>query len=114
MSLNAYIGIPYRLMDCYALVREVGEAVYGKTYPSVTDYVLNPQLTVDAERLNWRWEKVEEPFAGCVVLLGDRHVGLYIGDDQVIHAHRRMGSVIQSLAELSDFYTIEGFYKWND
>lgn len=117
MNASHWVGIPYSEMDCYSLVLAAADDLYRIDYPDILDYVSNPTKAItDALATDWRWRKSEHPTEGCVVLLGTsgraRHVGLYIGDDQVLHAHRKVGSCVQDLRTLTYFYSLEGYYTW--
>jgi cell wall-associated NlpC family hydrolase len=117
MNATNWIGKPYSEMDCYALVLAAAEDLYGINYPSISDYVQNPTKAItDTLSSDWRWHRIDHPQEGCIVLLGTnghaRHVGLYIGEDQVLHAHRKVGSCIQDIRALGHFYSLEGYYVW--
>ena len=117
MNANHWIGIPYREMDCYQLVIGAADDLFDIEYPCMWDYAENPSRAIDeALAGDWRWKELSEPTPGCVVLLSTygrpRHVGLYLGDDSVLHAHRKIGSCIQHLDVLRQYYEVEGFYTW--
>jgi cell wall-associated NlpC family hydrolase len=117
MNASHWIGIPYSKMDCYALLLAAAKDLYGIEYPSILDYVQNPTKAItDTLVSDWRWQKVDSPQESCIVLLGTngyaRHVGLYLGEDQVLHAHRKVGSCIQDTRALSLLYSLEGYYIW--
>lgn len=116
IAVNDYIGLPYSECDCYELVRRAGK-LYGHAYPAVEDYVLKPHVAIGGQLADWRWKPLAEPEPGCVVLLRHgkhpRHVGLYVGAGDVLHAHRKMGSVVETLKALEGYYVLEGFYAWS-
>jgi cell wall-associated NlpC family hydrolase len=116
-NASSWIGIPYSTRDCYALVLDAAEDLFGLHYPSIADYVQNPTKAItDALAVDWRWHRIDVPQEGCIVLLGTnghaRHVGLYLGEDQVLHAHRKVGSCIQDMRALGLLYSLEGYYIW--
>jgi cell wall-associated NlpC family hydrolase len=118
MNASHWIGVPYSELDCYALVCMAADDLFSIEYPDVFDYAQHPSKAIqDTLASDWRWRKIEAPTPGCVVLLGTngsaKHVGLYLGDDAVLHAHRKAGSCIQSVHALGYLYSLEGYYVWS-
>lgn len=115
--MNEFVGIPYAKMDCYALVREVSEKVYGTKLPEVRHYADNPEAAIERWSRCLNWKEVAAPVEGCVVVMGQsigcaRHVGIYIGDG-IMHSTRKYGSVVQSVRQaVMAGYTHLRYYVW--
>lgn len=115
--INDFIGIPYSKLDCFALVREVSEKVFGVALPSVEDYASDPAEKISEQKTLTNWVELSHPEPGCVVELGQspnysKHVGIYIGPG-VLHTCRKYGSIIQDEYQLlATGYTNIRFFKW--
>jgi len=117
MTLNDYIGTPYKTLDCFALVREVSEKIYGKRLPAIEDYAAAPSEAIEQQKGLASWVELEYPVPGCVVELGQsptfsKHIGIYIGPS-ILHTCVRYGCILQDEYQLlSAGYTHIRFFKW--
>lgn len=128
---NDYIGLPWEsgaqgpdAYDCWALVRQVQRAHYGRELP-IIQVDAHDQAAVRAafaghpERARWR--RVESPQDGdCVQALKGNdidHVGVYLDLDggRVLHAAQRIGVICTALPVLKrmgwcpvEFYRFKG------
>ena len=117
-ALDIWVGAPYREFDCYDLLRHAADDLFDIEYPELGfDYYADPTGAIELElRSNWRWNKLMEPEIGCIVLLSTggiaRHVGLWLGNGEILHTTRKMGSVIQDIQTIERYYDVEGYFTW--
>jgi cell wall-associated NlpC family hydrolase len=115
--MNQLIGIPYKELDCFALVRMASEKLFNTVLPDIHDYLLNPAEAIDIQKKFANWKELENPEPGCVVVLGQtptyaKHVGLFLGPG-VLHTCHKYGSIVQDEYQLlATGYTNFQFYKW--
>jgi cell wall-associated NlpC family hydrolase len=115
--MNEYVGIPYRELDCYALVRKVSKQEYSVVLPVVADYANDPAAAVERWESCLNWKSIPQPEVGCVVVMGQsigcaKHVGIYIGG-AILHSTRKYGSVIQDMHQVAaSGYTHLRYYRW--
>lgn len=99
--ISSYVGLPFKLggrdrngADCWGLTRLVLMEVYGVTLPSfnVVD-ILDAQevaLLVDEFRPLLPIKEIPTPIEPSIVLMSyfgrSSHIGLYVGDDFVLHS----------------------------
>jgi cell wall-associated NlpC family hydrolase len=115
--MNQFVGIPYKELDCFALVRMASEKMFGKRLPDIRDYLVDPAGAIELQILYSNWVELKTPEPGCVVVLGQsptyaKHVGMYLGPN-VLHTCVKYGSIIQDEYQLiASGYTNFKFYKW--
>lgn len=84
-------GTTHKGVDCSALMQNIFSASFGKSLPRTTTQQIHNGLQVSKEKLK----------PGDLVFFktspGTRHVGVYVGDHQFIHASSSMGVTISSL-----------------
>lgn len=92
---NQWVGTRYRLggttrrgIDCSAFMQE--------TFSSAFDMSL-PRTTSEQQSLGRRIKKNELKHGDLVFFRGNRHVGVYIGNGQFMHASSSQGVTISSL-----------------
>lgn len=126
-----YVGIPFRSngrdtsgCDCYGLVRLILQNEYGIILPELNLYddALNCQETVHLFKDYLPvmcGAKIEQPEEKAVCLIRTTggllsHVGIYAGDDFIIHTRNKTGTVCERMS--SPFLTgrIEGWYHVNE
>jgi len=67
-----------------------------------------------------RWERIEEPEAGCAVLMAlspempevVQHFGVYVGGGRFLHTLEKTGSILSSAHDGFWKLKIRGFYRW--
>ncbi len=130
MWYNKYIGIPYKDkgrdeagVDCWGLVALVYKNEFGIELPSFTDTYSSAD---DSDSVEYAishnkdsWQAVEVGTIGSVVLfrvLGTlSHVGIYIGNNQFIHARSEgIEVVIENLDSGSWKHRFAGFYEYSE
>lgn len=130
MWYNKYIGIPYKDkgrdeagLDCWGLVALVYKNEFGIELPSFTDTYSSAD---DSDSVEYAishnkdsWQAVEVGTIGSVVLfrvLGTlSHVGIYIGNNQFIHARSEgIEVVIENLDSGSWKHRFAGFYEYSE
>ena len=124
MDLNKFVGIPYKHLgrsfdgcDCYGLVILVYKEIFGK--------VLNDSITYDKSIEAYKETvnlvkplldvvEVDTPSVGDLGLFRYRgfptHIGIYVGNNKVLHSLRKMDSGIQSLDHPLLRGRLEGWY----
>lgn len=126
MWWNKYVGIPYKLkgrerdgLDCWGLVRLVHKEQFNNDLPSFSE----EYQTTERDRLQEilatqreGWVNVATPEEGDVVLLRvlgtESHVGIYIGDNKVLHSMIDGYSVIERLDSAKWEKRLVGFYRY--
>lgn len=121
-----YVGIPFKEkgrdesgLDCWGLVRLWYDKELGIELPSYIDVY---QTTKDIEITETikkeqaiKWESVEKPVRGDVVLLRIKglpwHVGIYLGDNRILHVEQGCDSVIENLGRSKWKNRILGYYR---
>ena len=117
-----YIGIPYepKKMDCWQLIRKFAKEQLGLTYPDFLYDVehINSQSAQHIKNetsLGKRWEMVNDPIIGDVIIFRIRglacHTGIYLGDGDFLHTLKGRESSYENI----DGYwkqSLIGFYRW--
>lgn len=127
--IEQFIGIPYvnrgrdieTGLDCWGLLREFYKRVLGidlPAYENSYDDAYDMNQTVQAlryERKDADWVKVNSPAYGDGVILRVAghpcHVGVYLGNDQVLHTLTGHDSAIDRLDSVRWKNRIDGFYR---
>ena len=127
MNLTPYIGIPFQAkgrtpagMDCWGLVRLFYKNEFGIQLPSYTDdYVSSTDRKTVSQAITENigsWQKVEKPQFGDMLLfqvLGlPLHTGIYIGDNDFLHAFRNTHSCIERINSITWSRRLLGVYRW--
>lgn len=126
MNTADYIGIPFsdrgrtiQGLDCWGLVRLWYDRELGIILPAFTGYRSATESQriaqiVDGEKP--RWQKVEDPGTGDVVVLqiGGHacHVGLYIENNKMLHITKGIDSCLEHLDASTWRNRIEGVYRY--
>lgn len=129
MQTLDYIGIPWvsggktiEGFDCWGMVQHWYATRLHKKLPdniADPDSILSVAKSAEAEQNSSRWVELSEPQKNCIVAMGRNskvtHVGVYIGDDLVLHCARDAGKcVVQPLFSLYKHWKILKFYVPND
>lgn len=121
-----YIGIPFlphgrtrEGCDCYGLVRLVLAEQFGKNLPAfAAGYDLGDRV-VEARLIDQGLPlvgatKVDLPDPGDIVLMAfvgiASHVGIYLGDGQVLHVAEGRDSILQAVSSPFLRSRIRGYY----
>ena len=125
-----YVGIPFISggrdesgCDCYGLVRLILKNEYKIFLPILNGDYTNALNVEETKRLFFDnvpllcGEKIEAPEEKAVALMnmGGRlcHVGLYAGDDSIIHSRHKVGVVCERLSSPQLTGRVEGWYRVN-
>jgi cell wall-associated NlpC family hydrolase len=123
-----YVGIPFADrgrdrggLDCWGLVRLVLAEQFGKHLPSLSlsyESANDEEAVRDlvcAQRPLLKARRVADPVYGDVALLRLRgflcHVGVYVGDDCMLHVRRGTAAVVDRLSSIIWRRRLEGFYR---
>lgn len=122
-----YIGIPFVSLgrdktgaDCWGLVRLILEEQYGIMVPTLLDYTDALDNVVVSNVINKQTplvtgEQLEEPVEGCIVILRSKgligHVGLYIGNNTILHTTKQTGAITESINNRRLKNKIKGYYS---
>lgn len=125
-----YVGIPFVSggrdrcgADCYGLIRLVFADVYGISLPELSVYsnALDRKLTAPLfhEFLPLICaDKVPGPEEKAVALMCfggmPTHVGIYAGDDYILHCRNITGAVCERISSPALQCRIEGWYRVNE
>ena len=124
-----YIGLPFQDhgrdmsgLDCWGLVRLVLAEQFGIALPSyVNEYQRSTQVEkigdlVERESLKWKLVPNGQEICGDVAVLRVRgrpmHVGLVLGDRQMLHIEHGINSVIERYAGSRWSERLAGFYRY--
>ena len=124
-----YIGLPFQDhgrdrsgLDCCGLVRLVMSEQFGIALPSyVHEYQRTTQVEkigdlVEREASHWTPVAAEREICGDAIVLRVRgrpmHVGVVLGDRQMLHIEHGINSVIESYAGLRWAERVSGFYRY--
>lgn len=120
VDVSKYIGKGYKdnskgpdEYDCYSLFlaiqKDLGHNLIDVRYDARSK--ASRIKEIENGKKDACFEKIEKPVAGCGVILYynnvPQHIGVYIGNDKIIHATVDRGVVIDETRKLN----IEGFYK---
>lgn len=128
LDLQKYVGIPYKDngrdatgIDCWGLVRHFYSNELSIELPSYAELyngAWDPSISVSIEQYKDGWDLHEKPEFGDVVLfrvLGDlSHVGVYVGNNQFIHARDGKDSVLERLDNFQWAKRVAGYYRYNN
>jgi cell wall-associated NlpC family hydrolase len=130
-ELSALLSVPFvdggrdpkSGLDCYGLCRSVA-SIYGQEFPEFSEAfndAISRHMAIIDQTVNGQWEKLGSPEPGCLVVMaidGDspdvcQHVGMYIGDDHIMHTLAKTG--VHIIRTDHKFYKnkIKGYFKWN-
>lgn len=103
---------PPNSFDCWELVRHVREVTFNKGTPSIVErgdrkpkdrtLITNPPT---------EWVEIPTPEVGCVVRIGETHVGVFLGRGDVMHAQFGSGVRVDRLCDMLEKIT---FWEMND
>lgn len=128
---GAYVGLPFADrgrkverdggLDCWGLVRKILWEQFGHCLPSWgDDYDSCTELetvrgVVKAAIPILHAQRVATPEVGDIVLLRIRgiacHVGLYIGEQRMLHIMRGRNAVVESLRRPEWARRVKGYYR---
>lgn len=117
--IKDYIGIPFKTLDCYALVREIYKNEHGILLP-------DPNIRFDenqkiyhkfAYEISKNWERCECE-SGAVIAIRYNpnhpkivtHFGYVVDKYTFIHTLEETGAILDHLSHYTT--RIEGFYRW--
>ena len=121
-----YIGLPWKAgaagpeaFDCWGLVRHWYRTKLGVELPEqLVDAadVLAVARKAKAEQATDKWMELDDEETDCIVALGKNasitHVGVYIGEDYVLHACRATGKCIaQPMGQIRRNWSTVKYYK---
>ena len=120
ISIRDLIGCKFKVhgrnkeegFDCYGLVIEIMKR-QGITIPDpiYTD-IQKTEETYNQLMKKIKYEKLVKPVEYCIVLIdlkNARHIGVYLGNGDFIHATENCGVIIEPIKRWNS--KIEGFYK---
>lgn len=127
MNVADYIGLPYAPkgrgsegVDCWGLVQLFYKRELGIAVPSYVEEYVSPddRMTVSGAILanigKWKAALTLEP--GDMLLFSilglPLHTGVYIGDNDFLHAFRNTNSCIERLNSVTWSRRLIGAYRW--
>ena len=132
MNIRNYLGIPYKTggedfdgVDCYTICRLFSKNELGVELPDHSQLYSDASITSDAQQAFETWEdtlasswiEVTEPQVGDVVIFNfhgaPTHCGLYLGDNNCLHASEGTGSYIAQLYGSPWERRLKGIMRWN-
>jgi len=126
-----YIGLRFKEhgrdisgVDCWGLVRLVLAEQFGIALPSyIREYETTTEVDcisrlIEREAIKWRLIKSGDEICGDVIVMRVRgkpmHVGLVLGDRQMLHIEHGINSVIESYTSSVWSNRISGFYRYKN
>lgn len=122
MDFDKYIGIPFEYggrtlekLDCYGLLMLLYKDFYDTEIPDVVSPTFLKDIAdlVQSEKPKWTPCELEE---GAAIVFNIRgygsHVGMYIGDDYMIHTWEATSGVTIERIGINWKHRILGVYKW--
>jgi len=111
------IGIPHEEKDCYMLAVAFYKDVLGielKNY-----YSEIPETSEQSSNLIYTsmgdFKKVDVPQFGDLIVIKlkriESHIGIYIGNDKMLHSFKNVGSNIESISKYRRM--ISGYFRVN-
>lgn len=109
--------------DCWGLVKIWFTNEMGMDLPDFDVSAIDRDLvahTIDSERHTEHWSAVYPPDNGDVVAMSTNmhhpgmvnHVGVYIGNGQILHTTEKTGSMIVRSNNVIWARRIVGYYRW--
>lgn len=120
IDVSKYIGKPYRKncrdgsgYDCYtlflAIQRDLGKDLIDLGCDSGLENIRKEEI--EKHKKLYPFKRIEKPIEGCAVVIYHKgiaqHIGVYIGENQIVHASDTRDIVIDDMR----FLQIEGFYE---
>lgn len=118
-NLSEMVGIDYAKKDCWQLCQLFYKKVFGIELQSYYEHT--PKDRTDRQALIFtnvgEFVKVQSsPEFGDLVLIKilgvESHIGVFVGDNKMLHTTEKTGSVIESLSKwkprISGFFRLEG------
>jgi len=116
VDLSNYIGVPYRKMNCYDLVKEfyIREMGIEFDYSYGLPDLLDRQMLIKAAKGDF--VKVDKPYqVGDIVVIKlngfEAHIGVMVDRRRFLHTMEKTDSIIDSLAKWDKLCT--GVFRWN-
>jgi cell wall-associated NlpC family hydrolase len=113
--MEKYVGIPYKELDCWGLVKKF----YAEEYKIILkSYYDKPPMDKDISKdIAYSgmadFTQVEFPMHGDIVLIKilgvPCHVGVYLEGNKLLHTREKSGSVIDRFNKWSKM--VEGYYR---
>lgn len=106
-----YVSLPYDEVNCWGLVMLVYKEMYGIDLPKITE---QRELMKTGF-----WTEVQEDFqTGDVILfksaIVERHVGIFLDDQYMLHADRHAGTVIERWKARVWVPRFQGIYRCSE
>lgn len=129
MQIIPYIGVPYQprgkyptSADCWTLIRAFALNELGLDFPEFmydVEYLqasAEERIMEEVGPMGRRWEKVEDPGVGTVILFRMRglisHCAIGIGDSLILHTLEGRMSCIEPFENWKQ--RVFGIYRWKN
>jgi cell wall-associated NlpC family hydrolase len=94
-------------VDCYGLFLLIQKEMFGRDLPDVNGYKCQDRKDLNKNLLKnlikYPARKIEEGKEGCGVIIEAggvaSHIGVYIGEEKIIHASEKRNVVIEDIKE---------------
>jgi cell wall-associated NlpC family hydrolase len=95
-------------IDCYGLFLLIEKEMFGKTLPDVNGYCCKTRKSLNESLskslIKYPAKRIYAPVEGCGVVMEsqgvDSHIGVYIGDNKIIHASEKRNVVIEDISDV--------------
>jgi cell wall-associated NlpC family hydrolase len=94
------------IVDCYGLFLMIQKEIFGRTLPDFLydcSSKTSSASSIASNLINYPARRTYAPVEGDAVIMEtqgvDAHIGVYIGDNKIIHASNNRGVVIEDILE---------------
>jgi cell wall-associated NlpC family hydrolase len=109
-------------LDCQGLMLAVMK-LYGHDVKDTDTAIYATEVVsqlINNELASGKWEKVDSPEEGCVVVLAidsfhpnvAQHLGVYVGEGKFLHILEKIGVCTTSIEHRFFKNKIKGYYRW--
>lgn len=115
LEFSSLVGIPYENMNCWDLAVKFYSDILGLSlhnfWSGPTPHRSMTQNLIYTNK--GEFEKVDSPQFGDIILIRlqgyESHIGIYVGDEMMLHSTRGNGSVMERLSRWRNL--IVGYYR---
>ena len=125
-DFEGFVGIPWLDggrtrdgVDCWGLFWLVYKEVFGIELPSYSEDYTTALDRIIVRRLVDNkpdyWVRVLYPAVGdgaVMHIAGRPHIGVYIGDDLILHIEKNLGAKIENYRSMKMVNMLDGFYRY--
>lgn len=116
-ACSKLIGVPYRILDCWGIVRQFYYECHGielkRYYELPPNDIHKANKLIIANRGDFRKVTRDEILPGDIItiyLMGiESHIAVYLGEGKILHTHRNSGCMVDRLNKWEK--SVSGIYR---